>query len=92
MFWSQSEDEKLAELAEKLKEQDGDKPNWTEIAECFPGRTKEQCRKRWRYKIDPETKRDKWTEEEESTLLELHKTYGMLIFSWLSTNDYFTNL
>ena len=78
MFWSQSEDAKLSELAETLKEQDGDKPNWTQIAECFPGRSREQCRKRYRYKIDPDTKRGKWTHDEDAALVKLQKTFGTI--------------
>ena len=40
------------------------------------GRTREQCRKRWYYKLDPDMKHDNWSRDEDVTLLKLQKKLG----------------
>lgn len=75
-FWSENEDRCLEKLVEQFKEIYGMKHNWAEIAKNLPGRSREQCRKRWRYKLDPQMKHDKWTNEEDDILLKLHSTLG----------------
>ena len=75
-FWTESEDRILEQLVDEFKEIYGMKHNWAEISKQLPGRTREQCRKRWRYKLDPQMKHDKWTTEEDDILLKLHATLG----------------
>jgi myb proto-oncogene protein len=50
--------------------------NWKQIALLAPGRTKEQCRKRWR-NIDPTTVHmDQWTADEHKKLREVIGAHG----------------
>lgn len=77
--WSEIEDRKLVELYEQLKDRYDLKTIWIEIAKCFPGKTSDNCRKRWRSKIDPSAtklKRDKWSVEEDDMILKLHSRIG----------------
>ena len=55
--WSQEEDEKLAENVMKF----GAK-NWSYIAQALPGRIGKQCRERWHNHLNPDIKKNKWTE------------------------------
>ena len=49
---------------------------WSMIANDLPGRIGKQCRERWHNHLNPEIKRDGWTEEEDKTLEEAHKIHG----------------
>ncbi|KIY94715.1 tryptophanyl-tRNA synthetase [Monoraphidium neglectum] len=50
---------------------------WSEVAKHIPGRTGQQCAQRWRHKVNPNIRRDKWTEDEDSHLMDLVKTFGI---------------
>ena len=76
LLWSDGEDKKLADLYDQFKDKYDFKNIWFEIAKCIPGRTRDQCCKRWRYKLDPRTRRDKWTPEEEEMLWNLQIKHG----------------
>jgi hypothetical protein len=69
--WSQEEDEKLAENVMKF----GAK-NWSYIAQALPGRIGKQCRERWHNHLNPDIKKNKWTEEEDRAIIEAHKKFG----------------
>ncbi|KAK7372075.1 hypothetical protein VNO80_05444 [Phaseolus coccineus] len=69
--WNKEEDRKLI----RLVKQHGDK-KWAEIAENLEGRVGKQCRERWNNHLRPDIKKDSWTEEEESILVEMHATLG----------------
>ena len=69
--WSKEEDEKLAENVEKY----GAK-NWSYIAQTLPGRIGKQCRERWHNHLNPDIKKNKWTEEEDNAIIWAHKKYG----------------
>eukprot|EP00877_Chromochloris_zofingiensis_P001151 jgi/Chrzof1/11036/Cz05g21080.t1 len=69
--WEKDEDELLYLWQGKL----GNK--WSEVAKHIPGRTGQQCAQRWRHKVNPNIKRDKWTEDEDNTLIELVRSYGI---------------
>ncbi|CAO3680334.1 unnamed protein product [Umbelopsis ramanniana] len=43
---------------------------WSKIAECVPGRTNKNCRKRWFHSLDPSLRKGPWTEEEDRLLRE----------------------
>lgn len=37
--------------------------NWTYIAKHLPGRIGKQCRERWHNHLNPDIKKERWTEE-----------------------------
>jgi hypothetical protein len=49
---------------------------WCDIAKCLPGRTIEQCRRRWRYYLAPEVRSEPWTPEEDELLLQKVNAMG----------------
>eukprot|EP00775_Hariotina_reticulata_P010348 gene10348-10505_t len=69
--WDQDEDDLLYYWQGKV----GNK--WSEVAKHIPGRTGQQCAQRWRHKVNPNIRRDKWTSEEDAKLIELVKTFGV---------------
>lgn len=50
---------------------------WSEVAKHIPGRTGQQCAQRWRHKVNPAIRRDKWSAEEDAQLIDLVKTFGI---------------
>jgi transcription factor MYB, plant len=69
--WSQQEDEKLAENVHKF----GAK-NWSYIAQALPGRIGKQCRERWHNHLNPDIKKNKWTEQEDQAIILAHTKHG----------------
>lgn len=69
--WDPEEDELLYYWQGKV----GNK--WSEIAKRIPGRTGQQCAQRWRHKVNPNIRREKWTEDEDNHLMDLVKTFGI---------------
>jgi hypothetical protein len=75
--WSKEEDDAITQLVEDF----GTK-NWTlianKIAEIYNifNRSGKQCRERWHNHLDPEIKKDFWTEKEEIILFQKHKEFG----------------
>jgi len=69
--WSQQEDEKLAENVHKF----GAK-NWSYIAQALPGRIGKQCRERWHNHLNPDIKKNKWTQQEDDAIILAHQKYG----------------
>eukprot|EP00897_Mesotaenium_endlicherianum_P006580 jgi/Mesen1/5950/ME000301S05079 len=69
--WTKEEDERILELVEKY----GAK-KWSVIAQNLPGRIGKQCRERWHNHLNPNIKRDSWTEEEDLALIKAHRTFG----------------
>ena len=51
-------------------------PRWSLIAKHIPGRTDDACSKRYREALDPQLKKDGWTDAEDATLLELTAQLG----------------
>ena len=47
--------------------------NWSAVAKFVPGRAGKQCRERWHNHLNPDIKREKWTEEEDKVIIEMHK-------------------
>ncbi|KAF9427848.1 hypothetical protein BGZ76_002156 [Entomortierella beljakovae] len=68
--WTVEEDHLLRTGVEKFRGQ------WSKIAERIPGRTDDQCAKRWRESLDPHIDRGAWTPEDDLLLLEKFKEYG----------------
>ena len=46
-----------------MQEKYGNK--WSTVAGFLPGRTGQQCVQRWRHRVNPNIRRDKWTKEED---------------------------
>ena len=49
---------------------------WSMIAGHLPGRIGKQCRERWHNHLNPDIKRDGWSEEEDRILVEAHEAHG----------------
>ncbi|KAK2462006.1 hypothetical protein APHAL10511_006469 [Amanita phalloides] len=71
--WTPDEDRLLLNLYEQLG------PKWSAIAREIPGRTDDACSKRYREALDPNLKKDEWTLEEDTKLLE---AYGLIGGKW----------
>ncbi|KAF5119537.1 hypothetical protein DV495_000259 [Geotrichum candidum] len=70
--WTEDEDRILLEAYGKMGSV------WNKIAQLIPGRTDDQCSKRYNDVLDPSV-RDRlreWTEEEDEMLLQMVETYG----------------
>ncbi|KAK9846618.1 hypothetical protein WJX81_007698 [Elliptochloris bilobata] len=68
--WTDAEDALLAEWQGKLGNR------WSAVAKKVVGRTGQQCAQRWRHKVNPNIRKDKWTDAEDKALMRLVKTYG----------------
>ncbi|KAJ0981387.1 hypothetical protein J5N97_009642 [Dioscorea zingiberensis] len=69
--WTLEEDRMLAKLVEKhgLRK-------WSHIAKNLQGRVGKQCRERWHNHLRPNIKKDTWSEEEDRTLIQIHREVG----------------
>ena len=45
------------------------------IASSLPGRSGKQCRERWHNHLNPDIKKDRWTEEEDELILKAHRMF-----------------
>lgn len=61
--WTKQEDLKLQHMQEKY----GNK--WATVASQLPGRTGQQCAQRWRHRVNPNIRREKWTKEEDKKVI-----------------------
>ncbi|KAJ2385365.1 hypothetical protein GGI05_004724, partial [Coemansia sp. RSA 2603] len=68
--WSADEDNLLRQRVSQYPSQ------WSRVAEGIPGRTDDQCAKRWRESLDPEIDRGKWRPEEDRLLLDKYAELG----------------
>lgn len=69
--WTKEEDEKIVDLVKKHGAQ-----KWSLISQSVPGRIGKQCRERWYNHLNPEIKKEAWTQEEELALIRAHQIYG----------------
>eukprot|EP01017_Pseudomicrothorax_dubius_P026060 TRINITY_DN287_c0_g1_i2.p1 TRINITY_DN287_c0_g1~~TRINITY_DN287_c0_g1_i2.p1 ORF type:complete len:511 (-),score=142.92 TRINITY_DN287_c0_g1_i2:307-1839(-) len=69
--WTDEEDKLVIELVKKHGPQ-----KWTFIAEHLPGRIGKQCRERWHNHLNPQIKKNPWTDDEEWLLYLHHKAIG----------------
>jgi hypothetical protein len=49
---------------------------WSQIASHLPGRIGKQCRERWHNHLNPQIRKDSWTEHEDMLILNAHRTLG----------------
>ncbi|KAF8931439.1 hypothetical protein BGZ47_011844 [Haplosporangium gracile] len=68
--WTEEEDHLLKTGVEIFKGQ------WSKIAERIPGRTDDQCAKRWREGLDPLIDRAAWASEDDILLLQRFEEFG----------------
>ncbi|KAF9936998.1 hypothetical protein BGZ65_001890 [Modicella reniformis] len=68
--WTEEEDHLLKTGVQMFKGQ------WSKIAEQIPGRTDDQCAKRWREGLDPLIDRAAWTQEDDLLLLQRFEEFG----------------
>ena len=69
-YWTFNEDEKLMRLAGELNY------DWIKISLEFIERSASDVEKRWKLRIDPNTKKTPWTAEEDQKIILLHKKLG----------------
>jgi len=50
--------------------------NWSTIASALPGRIGKQCRERWHNHLDPNIRKEKWSQQEDGLILKLHSKFG----------------
>ncbi|EGR32388.1 myb-like DNA-binding domain protein [Ichthyophthirius multifiliis] len=79
--WTKEEDQILSELVIEQGPQ-----KWSQIAKSLPGRIGKQCRERWHNHLNPQIKKDKWTEDEDQKIIEAHKMY---LFIWQQMGSYY---
>jgi hypothetical protein len=68
--WTEEEDHLLYTWQQRV----GNK--WSEVARHIPGKNGQQCAQRWRHRVNPDIKRDKWTQQEDDLLIELVRQFG----------------
>ena len=68
--WTKEDDERLNSLALCLG------PDWRSIARHFPNETASGVQKRWDLRYNPDTKRTKWTQEEDQVIVTMRKKLG----------------
>eukprot|EP00227_Mantoniella_beaufortii_P013138 CAMPEP_0197591812 /NCGR_PEP_ID=MMETSP1326-20131121/13930_1 /TAXON_ID=1155430 /ORGANISM="Genus nov. species nov., Strain RCC2288" /LENGTH=233 /DNA_ID=CAMNT_0043157371 /DNA_START=355 /DNA_END=1052 /DNA_ORIENTATION=+ len=68
--WSVEEDAELARL------QDIHGNRWALVAAELEGKSGQQCAQRWRHKVNPAIKKEKWTAEEDEKLARLYEEHG----------------
>ncbi|KAI9140100.1 Homeodomain-like protein, partial [Paraphysoderma sedebokerense] len=68
--WTAEEDEKLKAAVNAFG------THWTRVALDIPGRTDDQCAKRWKESLDPSIVRTEWTSDEDALLLHKYAEHG----------------
>ena len=69
------------DLVVQLVMQHGPK-NWSNIAKHLPGRIGKQCRERWHNHLNPDIRKERWTEQEDQAIIEAHKKYLIIEVEW----------
>lgn len=69
--WSKTEDQRLRHLVATHQPK-----NWTTLAAQLGTRSGKQCRERWLNHLNPDIKKGPWSQEEDATLISLHRQLG----------------
>ena len=77
--WVQEEDDLLREAVQKHGGR-----NWKKISEILVGRTDVQCLHRWQKVLRPGLIKGPWTEDEDTSVVDLVKTYGIKSWSFIA--------
>lgn len=84
--WTKHEDDKLKSIIINQK----DKLEWEIISDKMKKinikKSSKQCRERWFHQLDPNLKKDKWSDEENTILFDLHKKLGS---KWKEIAEFF---
>ncbi|CAG8542498.1 2936_t:CDS:2 [Funneliformis caledonium] len=68
--WTEEEDELLRKAVEKHNRV------WCKVAEFIPGRTDDQCAKRWKECLDPDIDHTEWSTIEDNLLIDKYEEFG----------------
>lgn len=68
--WTEEEDALLITAVEVYG------THWFQVAKMLPGRTDDQCAKRWKENLDPSISRKPWTKEDDDLLMETYEKIG----------------
>jgi len=71
LTWTSEEDIKVINLVSRF----GTK-KWSHVGSFFEERTGKQCRERWHNHLNPNIKKDAWTDEEDLIIVTAHKQLG----------------
>lgn len=71
--WTEREDEELAHWQSKVGNR------WAEVARRIGTKTGQQCAQRWRHRVNPDIRKEKWTSQEDALLATLVDDIG---FHW----------
>ncbi len=74
--WKSEEDALLRRSVAIYGDTRGKSGKWDEIASFFNDRKAKDCRKRWINSLDPNLKRGRWTQDEDSALLKAYQEIG----------------
>jgi len=77
--WNAEEDELLREAVQKYGGR-----NWKRISEILVGRTDVQCLHRWQKVLRPGLIKGPWTQEEDDSVVDLVKKYGIKSWSFIA--------
>lgn len=69
-IWNQDEDDAVRKMIRKFGK------NWKLLSEMLGTKTGKQIRERYINKLDPQIKKEDWTEQEDMKLIELYTEYG----------------
>ena len=68
--WTKEEDEQLRQLADQYSQ------DWKTIAQYFKDKSSTSVKKRWDLRHNPNTKKSKWTPEEDQMILKMREKLG----------------
>lgn len=69
--WQKEEDEQLMQIMSQ-----NERPNYSQLAQMFPGKTGQQVAERWDKVLNPKLMKGSWTDQEDETIIEFVKQNG----------------
>jgi len=75
--WTSEEDEQLKQIM--ASSSSSNTPfSFSRVCSSMRTRTPKQCRERWHNQLSPDVRKDKWTKEEDETIIKCWKDFGPL--------------
>jgi hypothetical protein len=74
--WTLEEDEQLKQIMASYSSTTSF--SFSRVCSSMPTRTAKQCRERWHNQLSPDVRKDKWTKEEDETIIKCWKEFGPL--------------